>query len=271
MNFVRVFLLCILSSCLAPWAAFSEAPIVSAEDNTSLFDQDTPLAKDNIYQEENHPADKTIAHSRQADNADVLDQMHGLQQEVQELRGQLEIAHHDIQALKDQQLAFYKDLDSRISQSPKVAANQDNPTTPAATAPQSMALDAPHKNSTEEQLSYLAAFDLIQKKQYSQALTAMQQFTTQYPQGGYTANAQYWLGELYMVQKDYSKALEHFTLVTKQYPTSNKSSASALKMGYALAAMGKMDAAKKQLHQVIKQYPDSSTAHQAQKKLSTLT
>jgi len=270
MNNVRVSLLVILISCLTPWAAFSEAPIVSSEDNTRLFDEETPLAKDNLYKEEDHPADKTITHPRQADNVDLLDQMQGLQQEIQELRGQLEVAHHDIQALKEQQLAFYKDLDSRISPSSKVASNQNNnPPAPMTTQP--LTLDTPHKNSTEEQVSYLAAFDLIQKKQYPQALAAMQTFTAQYPQGGYTANAQYWLGELYLVQKDYAKALERFTLVTKQYPNSNKSAASALKIGYALAALGQTDAAKKQLQQVMKQYPDSSTAHQAQKKLSTLT
>jgi tol-pal system protein YbgF len=269
MNGVRVSLVFILISCLTPWAAFAEAPIISAEDNTRLFDEELPLAKDNLYKEEDHPADKTITHPRQADNVDLLDKIQGLQQEIQELRGQLEVAHHDIQALKEQQLAFYKDLDNRIAPANKVAINQDiSPTTPIAT--QLLALDTPHKNSTEEQVSYLAAFDLIQKKKYPQALAAMQTFTTNYPRGGYTANAHYWLGELYLVQKDYTKALERFMLVTKQYPTSNKSAASALKIGYALAAMGQIDAAKKQLQQVMKQYPDSSTAHQAQKKLSTL-
>ncbi len=35
----------------------------------------------------------------------------------------------------------------------------------------------------------------------------MEQFIVQYPRGGYTANAQYWLGELYMVKKIIKKQL----------------------------------------------------------------
>lgn len=298
--------------------AFSEAPLVSPEQNIELSSNEQwvnssddsealerPLVSnsnnitrgysgghqsnstntlnnqtlDNYNKTDHKAINNTIPSSTQTDNSDLLEQLHGLQQEIQELRGQLEIAHHDIQSLKDQQLAFYKDLDSRIK---PLATNTTStatntaitpvaaPVTATATPPAVTTTDFARKNSTEEQLSYMAAFDLIQQKQYNQALSAMEQFITHYPQGGYTANALYWLGELYMVQKDYNKALQHFTLVTQKYPNSNKSSASALKIGYAMAAMGQMDAARKQLNTVIKQYPDTATAQQAKKKLAQL-
>ena len=49
------------------------------------------------------------------DNANLIEKVLNLQKEVQELRGQLEIQAHDLKLLQQQQLAFYKDLDSRLS------------------------------------------------------------------------------------------------------------------------------------------------------------
>ena len=48
------------------------------------------------------------------DNAKLIDKIQSLQQEVQELRGQLEVQAHDLKLLQQQQVAFYKDLDARL-------------------------------------------------------------------------------------------------------------------------------------------------------------
>ena len=98
----------------------------------------------------------------------------------------------------------------------------------------------------------------------------MQAFVTQHPKGGYTANAQYWLGELYMVKKNYPQSIEHFEIVLQQFPSSNKSAASMLKIGYALAASGKKQDAVLRLQQVVKNYPDTSAAQLAKAKLEAL-
>ncbi len=98
----------------------------------------------------------------------------------------------------------------------------------------------------------------------------MQKFVSQYPQGGYTGNAQYWLGELYMLRKTILKPLNHFETVLQQFPSSSKTAASLLKMGYALAASGKKEDAIQRLQQVIKNYPDTNTAQLAKAKLDAL-
>ncbi|MBY0378010.1 MAG: tol-pal system protein YbgF, partial [Gammaproteobacteria bacterium] len=125
-------------------------------------------------------------------------------------------------------------------------------------------------NPADEQISYLAAYELVKNKHFDDALTAMQTFITQHPHGGYTANAQYWLGELYLVKHDYPKAIEHFELVLKQFPSSSKAAASTLKIGYALAAAGKDNEARARLQQVLKTYPDTPTAQLATIKLESL-
>ena len=256
-----------------------EQPVAKAQFDDNLSDEDVPLAKD----------DPSIG----TDNADLLDKVQSMQQEIRELRGQIEVQAHDLKVLQQQQLAFYKDLDARLQnssakQSTQATSSLPQDSTPAAQtmlpAPantpavnhieqqtiSSAIVTPPRNNPADEQISYLAAYDLVKNKQYDEALTAMQGFVSQYPKGGYTANAQYWLGELYIVKKNYPQAIEHFEVVLKHFPTSSKAAACSLKIGYALAASGKETEARHRLQEVIKNFPDTPTAQLAAAKLRTL-
>lgn len=228
------------------------------------------------------------------DNATLIDKIQNLQKEVQELRGQLEIQAHDLKLLQQQQVAFYKDLDARLGgTSAKTASGKPSldlslgdketaspvsapavqpvVTKPEATIP-ALADVTPvsRANPADEQISYLAAYELVKNKRYEDALNSMNIFVQKYPKGGYTANAHYWLGELYLIKKDYAKAREHFDVVLQQFPTSSKSAASMLKVGYVYAAMGQKTEAKKFLQQVVRAYPDTPTAQLASAKLRTI-
>lgn len=294
-------LLALIICCILPLHSHAEAPVVDDSENfaildeqqaasqqsveqaqfddDNLTDEEVPLAKDNVPSGDN--------------NAVMVDKLQGMKQEIQELRGQLEVQAHDLKLLQQQQLAFYKDLDNRL-RNPAAKTTPAAPvtTTPApattlsldsqtTTAPKpasvvnkpTAAVIAPTSNTSnpaDEQISYLAAYDLVKNKRYDEALIAMQTFVSNYPKGGYTANAQYWLGELYMVKKDYTKAIEHFEVVLKYFPTSSKSAACSLKIGYALAASGKSVEAKQRLKEVIKNFPDTPTAQLAAAKLKSL-
>ncbi|MFI4919638.1 MAG: tol-pal system protein YbgF [Legionellales bacterium] len=231
------------------------------------------------------------------DNAKLISKVQSLQQEVQELRGQLEVQAHDLKLLQQQQVAFYKDLDARlgaVSGTAPVKSIPSKPTTsldlnskvparqasmPAAVPKKVAQTSIPPKpvmpvvsrmNPADEQIGYLAAYELVKSKRYDDAVNAMQTFVQKYPTGGYTANAEYWLGELYLVKKDYPKAIEHFDVVLKQYPSSSKSAASTLKAGYAYAATGNNQEARKLFQQVVITYPNTPTARLANSKLEAI-
>lgn len=290
--------------CLMPWAAHAAAPVVDESDNFSTYDQDQaadeqPLAHDRSFNtrdtrelsDNNFADDRPLAHEssrpQSGNNASLLTQIQGMQKEIQELRGQIEVQNHDIKVLKEQQLTFYKDLDARIHKAPTTPAQvsavvlPDHPK-PAAVPPTQPSVPhsetivpatmAPERsnNPAEEQIHYLAAYDLIKNKHFNDAIPAMQSFVAQYPNGGYTANAHYWLGELYMTQKDFIKAITQFDIVLSQFPASSKSAPSLLKSAYALASSGKKQEAIVRLKQVIKQYPDTQTAQMAEVKLKSL-
>lgn len=225
------------------------------------------------------------------DNAKLIGEVQKLQQEVQELRGQLEVQAHDLKLLQQQQVAFYKDLDSRLtsgtgkSAQTKPATNLDlSGTAPAQQIKKPTPVQAQAKpvvkpvpvaavskgNPADEQISYFAAYELVKNKKYDQAIEAMQAFILKYPQGGFTANAEYWLGELYLTKQQYPQAIEHFDVVLNQYTNSSKSAACLLKSGYAYAASGNNTEAKKRLEKVIASYPDTTTAQLATTKLRSL-
>ena len=313
----------IITSCflafLLPNILWAEAPVVDDSDNFAVTEQgaseaplvnpkyDTPqvasLANSypndrEQYEEQALVHEDAYAPSRQANpgtkfnnNAQLIEKVLGLQQEVQSLRGQLEVLTHDLKLLQQQQLSFYKDLDSRIGNTSSKSAPLDLSKSTTSTAPKvpvaptsaavgtasvkplSMPKANPQVsrvNPADEQISYLAAYELIKNKRYDEGLRAMQVFAEKYPNSGYTANAEYWLGELYLQKKEYQQSIEHFEIVLKQFPTSSKSGASLLKGGYAYASLGDNQRAKARLQQVVANYPNTSIAQLAASKLETI-
>ena len=306
---------------LLSFNALAEAPVVDDSENFAVLEEQQTAHKPSVarssaqsnYDETEHAlAKENDSIDANGNNVDLINKIQGLQQDIQELRGQLEVQSHELKLLQDQQLSFYKDLDARLHGS-QIQANNSLPTTknqptveasiekPATTSKKAIstpvmpelattnitptAVVTPTTNSTQpvqtsassananpadEQISYLAAYELVKNKQFDEAITAMQNFTTKYPNGGYTANAQYWLGELYLVKKNYNEAITHFDVVLQQFPSSSKYSASLLKKGYALADSGRTDDAKARLQEVMKKYPDTNASELAHLKLETL-
>lgn len=289
-------------SVILPLTCWSEAPVVDDSDNFAIIDgqqmaDEAPVVNPK-YDADDMQSDDGPALVREDPsgdlnningNAKLIEKILSLQQEVQELRGQLEVQAHDLKLLQQQQIAFYKDLDSRLGNTtgksvqnkpvtdltigaaaePKApSASQLQLVKPAAAKP---AIAVSRINPADEQIGYLAAYELVKNKQYDKALGAMQTFVQKYPNGGYTANAEYWLGELYLVKRDYAQAIEHFEIVLQQFPSSSKSAASMLKAGYAYAAKGDNQEAKRRFQQVIKTYPGTPTAQLATSKLESIS
>ncbi|MDF1684817.1 MAG: tol-pal system protein YbgF [Legionellaceae bacterium] len=282
-------------SCLIAWPAFAEAPVVDESENYALFDEqlaaterpDFPLAQavPNPAEEERIALafdDTSPNEIPQNEDVTLLNKLQTMQQEVNNLRGQLEVQVHELQTLKQQQLDFYKDLDSRIREpntsTPQTLSQHDttdinnlnNQTEQAQTSAALSESTAPRGNPADEQISYLAAYELIKSKEFDKAVMAMNSFISQYPRGGYTANAHYWLGELYMVKKAYPDAIQQFQTVLKIFPSSSKTSDCSLKIGYALLASGQKNSARQHLQDVIRDYPDTHAAELAAGKLENI-
>ncbi len=298
----RLLLAACFCALILPLNAFCAVDVVDDSENFALLEEqqvtESPVAHDDnditytntqkrstYTQDEPALARDDISPDQLKNESNLLNKVQGLQQEIQELRGQLDIQAHELKLLQEQSLAFYKDLDARLRGAPAKEATT-TPATPlnmdsapsqvepntSATPPIAESTNTPvaRTNPAEEQINYLAAYELIEKKQFDKALFAMQTFVNKYSRGGYTANAEYWLGELYLVKKNNAQAIEHFNVVLNTFPTSSKCAASLLKIGYAYAAQGNISDARLKLQEVIKKYPDTPTAKLATTKLNTL-
>jgi tol-pal system protein YbgF len=269
----------------------AEAPVVDESNNFTVtaaqdepFIAEKPVAKVEMAQTGDESWQDPEDKAQSNENAMLLSKVNELQRELQELRGQFEVQAHDLKLLQQQQLAFYKDLDTRLSEQDEIknastsktaALDLDNSDTQKQQETPK-AFEAPKRakvskvNPAEEQISYVSAYEFIKQKKYTQGLEAMQSFIDNYPQSHYSANAHYWLGELYFLKNNYAQAMDEFNVVMRDYPKSAKISASTLKLGYVYAAMGDINQAKRYLNQVQKLYPDTSTAQLAKTKLDDL-
>lgn len=285
---LRQTTLLITLSVLLPALAWAEAPVDEASPAGSY--SNSASSTDGAYYGANS-ADPEVPLSQDIQDtvssrpftsnspASILSKINELQTEIQRLRGQSEIQAHEIKQLKEQQQAYYNDLDQRIgmlsgnktavkslelSDSPEDSSAISAEISPATTT------TLPIESLNSETTDYNTAYALVEKKQFALAIEAMTSFLRKYPDGQYASNAHYWLGELYLAQHQEKKAVEEFNTVVTIYPDSSKVSAAMLKLGFAYANAGDTKKAKETLYKVQKMYPGTTTAQLAQQRLLTL-
>ena len=104
----------------------------------------------------------------------------------------------------------------------------------------------------------------------SQAIKLFNSFLNTFPNGQYSANAQYWLGEAYSIRQDSVSARKAFNKVITMYPESSKVADTMLKLGFLEAKENNSVKARQWLMGLTQKYPGTTAAHLAAKKLSQL-
>ena len=197
-----------------------------------------------------------------------------LEAEIRELRGEVEQQNHKIRQLVSLQTKLFQDLEQRLDAlaGPASKRSAATPTAAAVEYPTKSQpeVDKAVKTSQSEQRAYQTAYNLLIAKQYPQAKYAMKTFLETYPDGEYTVNAHYWMGELSLLTGDSQLAFSEFETVINKYPTSNKVSDAMLKVGLLYLEKGDQKAAKQQFQKLINTFPASPSANIAKKRLQTL-
>ena len=238
---------------------------------------------------------------------DLLNRIAELQAEVQSLRGQVEDQAFKLQELEKRNRDQYVDLDSRIARIEGGQAGTGAPLLDPAALPPASGADpalsgsagvvmeapevrapidaglqsapagggdlAPAQTITDpaaERAAYESAFDSLKNGQYAEAARRFQGFLSQYPNGDYSPNAQYWLGESYYVTQNYQIALDAFERLLSQFPASNKAPDALLKVGYCHYELRNWPQAEDALNRAMQQYPETTVARLAQGRLRAL-
>jgi tol-pal system protein YbgF len=201
-----------------------------------------------------------------------------LQNEVRELRGLVEQLSYELQRVKQRQMDDYLDLDRRLSAvlsgatPDDFAADADSDLQlgedgqPMAAADGAIIGDdqsrdgqsqdplssdektAPVIDTEEIAQNYAQASNLLLKERdINAAALAFKQHVIDYPASPYTANAHYWLGEIYLLQGQDEMARQAFTLVVEQHPKHGKAMDATFKLGKIYHQLGDIDRARELL------------------------
>ncbi|MCX2921684.1 MULTISPECIES: tol-pal system protein YbgF [Stenotrophomonas] len=234
-------------------------------------------------------ADRVGALEQQANNnqsnMDMLNQLNQLRTQLQALQSQVEQLQHDNEQLKQTGKDQYLDLDSRLNRleggapvlpaAPAAAATAPaappKPATAASERPPSVHGDAGSlAASGDERTAYNVAFDSLKAGKYDDSAQLFMSFLELYPNGVYTPNALYWLGESYYATRNFPLAEAQFRDLISRYPTHDKASGGLLKIGLSQYGEGKVDQAQATLEQVVSTYPGSDAARTAQDRLQSI-
>lgn len=244
---------------------FSQAPIVDLSGDDSS--QSAPSYPDSNGAEPGYPetqmarapvsaprprAQRGAAQGNQ--QAEAYYQMQVLQQEVQELRGAVEELRHEVKRLKQQRTDDYMDLDRRISRLSGNAPASEAPDSGESEGDSASRSSQPAAGSAdaseEERDRYQASFGLARDGNYDGASTEFKKLLEDYPNGQYAPNANYWLGEIALVQGNLEEARQWFAALLDGYPNSTKVWDGRYKLGTVYHQLGEQQKARELLEQV---------------------
>lgn len=218
-------------------------------------------------------------------NVDLLNQVNQLKSEIQALRSQVEELQQLNEQLQQSSKAQYLDLDGRLNRmeggavAPPSAATTAPAGKPAPAAPSISGKDrAPAvygdkgalAKDAGERAGYDTAFNALKAGQYAESARLFQAFVETYPNGTYTPNALYWLGESYYVTQNYQMAQVQFQALLDRYPTHDKAPGSMLKVGLSQIGLKQVEAAERTLAEVATRYPGSDAARTATDRLNAI-
>jgi len=202
---------------------------------------------------------------------DMQNQIESLKQEVARLKGELEVANHNVEATQQRQKDLYGDTDVRLR---KLELNATPVATVAttevaATASATAEVAMPAKNTQEYQLLELAN-GLSKEVKHRDAFNAYDKFLKDYPNSALASEATYGLGYSQFALKNYKSSIITQQKVLDLYPESAKVPDAMLNIANSQIQLGLVPGAKKTLRELIAKFPNSEVITAAQKRLKAL-
>ncbi len=202
---------------------------------------------------------------------DMLNQIEFLKQEVARLKGELEVATHNVEATQQRQKDLYGDTDTRLRKlesgtTPTISGSEapaGEVAAPAAT------VAVPSKNTQEYQLLELAN-GLSSQTKHKDAFNAYDKFLKDYPNSALAPEAKYGLGYSQFALKNYKSAIATQQKVIDMHPDSPKVPDAMFNMANSQIQLGQVTNAKKTLRDLVAKFPNSEVTPTAQKRLKAL-
>ena len=207
-------------------------------------------------------------------------QIEALGQDVNKLRGQVEVLVNENGLTQKRQRDFYIDLDSRLRriEQPDLPASTSSvpqaatePAADATTPSPTAAVAAPAASTATveaaENGAYEAAYALFKAGNYQATITRFKSFLESYPRSRFAPSAQYWIGNAYYARRDFDNAIDTQRNLIKAFPDSAKAPDALLNIASSQRETNKITASRKTLEELIARYPASDAADKARQRL----
>ena len=197
--------------------------------------------------------------------ADMQNQIEALKQEVANLKGDLEVAQHNLEATQTRQKDLYTDTDTRLRRIESGPAPAPTPANGASGAV------APVATAEEKDVKALADANLLsQSAKYKEAFAAFDSFLKEYPTSKLAPEALYGMGYSQFGLKNYKSSIATQQKVLDLHPESAKVPEAMFNMANSQIQLGQVSSAKKTLRDLIAKFPDATVTPNAQKRLKAL-
>jgi tol-pal system protein YbgF len=190
---------------------------------------------------------------------ELQNQIESLRQEVAQLKGDLELANHNVEETQQRQKDLYTDTDTRlrrIEEGPKAAPDATNG---AAATP-----------VAEDVKAFAAADELSKSGNYKDAFVAYDTFLKAYPESKLVPDAMYGLGYSQFALKNYKSSIATQQKLVDGHPDSAKAPEGLYNMANSQIQLNQVSNAKKTLRSLIGKYPNAEIIPSAQKRLKAL-
>lgn len=191
--------------------------------------------------------------------ADMQNQIESLKQEVAQLRGDLELASHNLDAAQQRQKDLYADTDTRlrrIEAAPVPAQPAETPTPPT---------------EEEKDLKAFAEADgLTKSAKHKEAFVAYDAFLKDYPTSKLVPDALYGMGYAQFALKNYKSSIATQQKLIDGYASHAKVPDALYNVANSQIQLGQVTNAKKTLKELIAKHPNADVIPTAQKRLKAL-
>ena len=271
---ISISLLCI--SQLAQAALFDDKgarqQIVDLQQKTDVQNQATQASLDVLKKSQQALEQRILSIENVIKSQglmDLLSQIDRLNEDLNKVKGDLEVAQHNIEVSQQRQKDLYADTDGRLrklesgnstnampeNKEPLAQVNNTNPT-PAEANAESKAFDSAQAS--------------LQAGKYKEAFDAFDKFLQNYSNSKYVPNAQYGLGFSQFSLKNYKAAIATQQKLISQFPESTKVPDALFNIANCQIQLSDIEGAKKSLRDLIAQHPTSELIPNAKRRLAVL-
>ncbi len=202
--------------------------------------------------------------------ADMSNQIDALKQEVAQLKGDLEVAQHNLEATQARQKDLYVDTDTRLRKiegGVPVTPNGATNTTPTVASNNATTQAVADEKDVK---AFADANALSQSAKHKEAFAAFDAFLREYPSSKLAPDALYGMGYSQFALKNYKSSIATQQKVIDLHPQSTKVPDAMYNMANGQIQLGQVSSAKKTLRDLVAKFPDAPITPSAQKRLKAL-